>query len=125
MRERKVMSWVRARLRLGSWIALFAVAFQLAVSFGHVHLDAGSANPSVAISAPVDATPATGDPSERADHYCPVCALIHFAGALVLTQPPVLPLPVVFVAWRADVAVKFGFTSPPPSFFPARAPPTA
>jgi hypothetical protein len=33
------MGWFRSRSRLGSYLALFALAFQLAVSFGHVHLD--------------------------------------------------------------------------------------
>ncbi len=33
------MGWFRSRSRLGSYLALFALTFQLAVSFGHVHLD--------------------------------------------------------------------------------------
>jgi len=110
---------------LGSYIALFALAFQLAISFGHVHLDAAAGNSRVAITEADGTAPSSGDPSERADHYCPVCALIHFAGALVLAQPPVMPLPAVFASWRPDAAVKFGYRPPPPEFFPARAPPIA
>ncbi len=113
-------------MRFGSYIALFALAFQLAVSFGHVHLDAIAGKSSLAIAAASGGTaPASGDRSDRADHRCPICALIHFAGALVLSQPPVVPLPVVFARWRADAAVTFGFTISPPAFFPARAPPVA
>ena len=33
------MGWFRSRARLGSYLALLALAFQLALSFGHVHLD--------------------------------------------------------------------------------------
>jgi hypothetical protein len=33
------MNWFRSRSSLSSYLALFAVAFQLALSFGHVHLD--------------------------------------------------------------------------------------
>ena len=33
------MSFFRSRSRWGSYLALFALAFQLAVSFAHVHLD--------------------------------------------------------------------------------------
>jgi hypothetical protein len=120
------MSWFRARLRLSSRIALFALAFQLAVSFGHVHLDAVAGTSSPAIAAALGGTtPASGDTSDRLDHCCPICALIHFAGALVLAQPPVMPLPAVFAQWRPDAAVTFGFTTPPPAFFSARAPPIA
>ena len=121
------MQWLRTRLRLGSCIALFALAFQLVVSFGHVHLDAVAGNSSIKFEAPGGTVPApaSDDTSDRADHYCPICALIHFAGASVLTQPPFMPLPVVFANWRPDTAVKFGFTTPPPAFFPARAPPVA
>jgi Protein of unknown function (DUF2946) len=115
----------RARLRLSSWIALFALAFQLAVSFGHVHLDAFPGNSSIAIAASDARTPASGDTSDPADHYCAICAVIHAAGALVLTQPPAVQLPIVFAQWRPDAAVKFGFITAAPSFFPARAPPLA
>jgi hypothetical protein len=111
---------------LGSYIALFALAFQLAVSFGHVHLDAIADNSSVAIATTSDVTtPASGDSSDVADHCCPICALIHVAGALLLTQPPVTPLPIVFAQWLPNAAVKFVFATAPPSFFSARAPPLA
>ena len=33
------MQWFRSRVKLGSWVALFALALQLALTFGHVHLD--------------------------------------------------------------------------------------
>jgi hypothetical protein len=114
-------------LKLSSCIALLALAFQLVVTFGHVHLDGVAGHSSIKIEASggTGPAPASDDTSDRADHYCPICALVHFAGALVLTQPPFMPLPVVFAQWRPDAAVKFGFTTPPPAFFPARAPPVA
>ncbi len=119
------MSWVRGRLGLSSCIALFAIAFQLAVSFGHVHLDATVGGSSIAVEATEGATPSSGDTSDTADHCCPICTLIHFAGTLVLSQPPVMPLPIMFAQWRPDAAVTFGFTAAPPFFFSARAPPLA
>src|SRR6267378_3103070 len=101
----------RRRLRLSSCIALFALAFQLAVSFGHVHLDDLVGHSSVTIE-PSGATapaPAGDGPSDPADHYCSICALVHLAAALVSSQPPVMPLPIVFAQSRPDAAVKFGF----------------
>ena len=119
------MNWVRTRLRLGSCIALLALAFQFAVSFGHVHLDALVDGSSSMVTAAVGAAPAGDHRSDVADHYCPICALIHLAETMAPAQPPIMPMPVMFVRLRPDATVKFGFTSPPPSFFPARAPPVA
>ena len=31
------MHWVRTKLRFGAWCALFALAVQFTISFGHVH----------------------------------------------------------------------------------------
>jgi hypothetical protein len=112
-------------LRLGSCIALFALAFQLVISFGHVHLDAIVGNSSVAIATSGGTLPAGDGPSDRADHRCPICAVIHLAGALVLSEPPVVPLPIVFAQQHARTAVEFGFEAAPPAFFAARAPPLA
>ena len=33
------MGWVRRYARFGSWLALAALALQLVLSFGHIHLD--------------------------------------------------------------------------------------
>jgi hypothetical protein len=119
------MSWFRTRLRLGSFLALFALAFQLAVSFGHVHLDAITSHSSSVVTASASTPPTGDDPRDVADHYCAICALIHSAGTLVLSQPPVVPLPIAFAQTLPDATVRFGFTAPPPAFFPARAPPAA
>src|SRR5260370_30497294 len=95
------MRWLRARSRLGSYRGLFALAFQLAVSFGHVHLER-IAPPSVGTSALAGAQPSAADlnapsnPAGRedlADDCCPICTLIHLAGALVPAEMPSLPLP--------------------------------
>ena len=121
------MGWVRAYLKLGSYIALFALAFQLVVSFGHVHLDEiGSKSPTT-IEATDNTAPAPAghDEPDGADHYCGICALMFLAGTVSVAEPPSIPLPVVFERWRPDAVVKFGWTASPPAFFPARAPPVA
>ena len=33
------MYWVRSNRRFGSWAALFALAIQLVLSFGHIHIE--------------------------------------------------------------------------------------
>ena len=130
------MHWFRSRSRWGSYLALFALAFQLALTFGHVHLDRFALREntrqinsrSPAADASSDARNAPADPAgrdDRADHRCPICTLIHLAGALVFAEPPSLPLPAVFGRLPTETAVAFDFSEPQRAFFAARAPPTA
>jgi len=125
------MAWFRARARWGAYLALLAVAFQLAISFGHVHLDHIALTPADATaiaSAPSsdDVTPSNrADRKDVADDLCPICALIHLAGALTLAQIPPLPLPNIFGSLRQEAAVAFDLTAAPGARFRARAPPFA
>jgi hypothetical protein len=121
------MCWLRTRLRLGSYIALLALAFQLVVSFGHVHLHGIGAQASTTIEATDSAAPAPADHdgSDGADHYCAICAVMHLAGAVALAEPPSIPLLLALGRWRPDAAAKFGWIASPPTFFSARAPPVA
>ena len=127
------MRWFRSRLRLGSYLALFALAFQLAVSFGHVHLER-IAPPSVGASALANAQPSADDlnapsnPAGReglADDHCPICTLIHLAGTLMPAEMPSLPMPTVFSRLRLEVAAEFDLTASHAALFRARAPPIA
>jgi hypothetical protein len=127
------MSWFRSRSRFGSYLALFALAFQLAGSFGHVHLER-VAPVSAGATVLADAQPSADDlnapsnPAGRedlADDRCPICTLIHLAGALVPAEMPSLPLPAVFGRLRLELAADFDLTASPGAPFRARAPPTA
>jgi hypothetical protein len=125
------MHWFRARSRLGSWLALFALAFQLAVSFGHVHLDAKGAGHAAVLadhsSADADSASLAGNDEAPAlaDDYCAVCALIQLAGTIVVAQVPVLPLPVFFAGTQTGPPAQFELTAHNHAPFSARAPPTA
>jgi Protein of unknown function (DUF2946) len=126
------MHWFRSRSRLGSWLALFALAFQLAVSFGHVHVDAKGLGHSPTLAdvhastGAKSAPPAAGDEAPAlADDYCAVCALIHIAGTVVASQAPELPVPAQFGATRSDPPLEIGLTARSHALFAARAPPTA
>ena len=127
------MRWFRSRSRLGAYLALFALAFQLGVSFGHVHLER-IALPFAPASVLAGAQPATADlnapsnPAGRehlADDCCPICTLIHLAGALVPAEMPSLPLPTVFDRLRLELAAEFDLTASHGALFRARAPPIA
>jgi hypothetical protein len=127
------MSWFRSRSKWGSYLALFALAFQLAISFGHVHLDGGASasarsallavHPSTISNASVD--PAGKEAPALADEYCPICALIQLARALVPAEAPPVLLPTLFGQLRYEAAVAFELTASRPTLFRARAPPAA
>ena len=127
------MRWFRSRSRLGAYLALFALAFQLAVSFGHVHLERiapVSAGASALASAQpsVDDRNAPSNPAGRehlADDLCPICTVIHLAGALVPAEMPSLPLPAVFGRLQLELAAEFDLKASHAALFRARAPPTA
>lgn len=116
---------------MGAYLALFAIAFQLAVSFAHVHLDhvrpaAASALASAAApSEEVNAPSAPADHESLADDGCQICALIHLAGTIVPSETPPLPPPRVFLRLRHETAVAFDLTASHRLLFQARAPPLA
>ncbi|MFL6823886.1 MAG: DUF2946 family protein [Xanthobacteraceae bacterium] len=116
---------------MGSYLALFALAFQLAVSFAHVHVDeiAPLSAPALASAQPPsDEVNAPSSPPGRedvADDCCPICTLIHLAGALVPAETPSVALPNVFGQPRLEFDAEFDLTASQPALFQARAPPIA
>ena len=126
------MQPLRSRSSLGSWLALFALAFQLAASFGHVHGVSGPEHASalLSVSASTGAESSSrGASDETPDHnddYCAVCALIHLGGTMAVAEPPALALPANFGQMRSEaLAVEFVGTPAPHAPFSARAPPIA
>ena len=101
------MKWFRQNVKTGSRLALFALALQFALSFGHFHFDAARAAPDfrtqpdlVQLQVPAtDAAaeaqqqPASHD-NDRASHEaCAICAVLSLAGSTVVSTPPQLVLP--------------------------------
>jgi hypothetical protein len=129
------MRWVRSRLWFGSWSALLALAIQLALSFGHLHVEDTSARSTsipfalrLVIEAPAAtpgalSTPAQQKPTSLADDFCAICAVIRLVG--VPTPAPILPLPLGSRFISVDVDVEFELAASPHLFFRARAPPHA
>ena len=127
------MGWFRWRSRLGAYLALFALAFQLAVSFGHTHLDhiaptSALANTLASEQPPSNDANAPSSPAghdDLADHLCPICTLIHLAGTIMPAETPSLPLPIIFGGLRLEAAVAFDLMASQRALFQARAPPIA
>ena len=84
------MNWVRRHITQGSRLALFALAIQMALAFGHFH-----AVPAAAHGASIERVqlPAPGQHDQHAADQCDICAVTAMAGTLLAATPPVLVLP--------------------------------
>jgi len=129
------MRWWRSRLRLGSWLALLALATQFALSFGHLHVHGGGRSASVplvlqwivqeASASPAAPTDPARDKSGLAGHACATCSVMQLAKSAVPPLAPLLPAPDVLAGNL--FAANFDFTpaASPRLVFQARAPPLA
>jgi hypothetical protein len=91
------MRWFRRNMRIGSWCALFALAIQLVLSFGHLHFASSAAAAALASAAaePLAATPdesPTPSKHSRVADYCTICASLHLVGLLTAEPPSVATL---------------------------------
>jgi len=121
------MGWVRARRKVGSWLALFALALQLAVSFAHIHAqDFATAKPG-AVTVAQSAGPAGApDDDDGPGHVgCAICATIHLARTLLLPTPPAISLPASRTLDRLTYSKHHDAPLALARAFNARAPPQA
>lgn len=128
------MTWFRSRNRSITRLALFALAIQMVVSFGHMDADELGLSPlahrgrsHLALNA-IPTAVASRDRSHvpvAPESYCPICASLALVATAFPSLPPVLPVPPrVDPVWPAQppvhgMAPRFAFS------FQARAPPAA
>jgi hypothetical protein len=111
------MKWFRSNIRRGSRLALFALAIQFLLSFGHFHGSSAQAAPADAKQALHDAaggaamlasnsglladasravplkTSSDHAPDGRLTDDCAICAVLALANAMMVVTPPYLPAP--------------------------------
>ena len=114
----------------GTWVALFALALQMAVSFGHVHLDGiHGAYPQTKITgfkAHAQSLPAQQPGGDDDDGYCAICATIYLTANSFVPQPPALPAQFASHAIEdIDHAPTAIIVASPRQPFQSRAPPRA
>jgi hypothetical protein len=119
------MGWVRTRLRLGGWLALVALALQLALSFGHVHAQDLGPDAAGTFAAEPASPDGDGDRHRPGRDGCAICATIHLAGTLALPAPPFIAPPPRPAVARAITAARHVPTVASAASFEARAPPQA
>lgn len=133
------MKWFRRHLKHGSRLALFALAIQFALSFGHFHALAGPAIATALTQADLDhanslATPETSRQAEKTqqpsspdtDHAadaCAICAIISLANTILFATPPLLQLPQAVELLYLTVDAEFAHLNSLHAAFQSRAPP--
>lgn len=144
------MRWFRSRVRFGSRLALFALAIQFLLSFGHFHGSAQVASvsvdatrsgfhdtigfavahlhalESVAVanaSSPVRLKPSGDGPAGQPTDDCAICAVMALASALVDATPPCLASPQAVAFLYLAAATEFVDPNPVRGAFQPRAPP--
>ena len=121
------MAWFRTNRGIAAWLAFFALACQLSLTFGHVHVSLSLAGQAaVETSGTGDAPPPAQpkDPVGTAGDVCAVCANISLVGALILPILAFLLAPALFThvsGWSVAASVPASYRYQP---FSARGPPT-
>jgi hypothetical protein len=124
------MRWFRSNRGAVAWWALFALACQLVLSFGHIH--AGQFGGRSTVWAAAEIGSADGPPSSPeknsiglAGDFCAICASINLASSLILPILAIILAPRLFteiLPWSLAASEPASFDHRP---FSARGPPHA
>jgi hypothetical protein len=128
------MKWFRSNTKHGSRLALFALAIQFALSFGHFHAGYARAAPAIQSSAAnalsaVDAVKARQPPASDHDSdqqqgdACAICAVLALANAMLFAPPPLLSLPQAIEILYLSTDAEFTHLNSARVGFQPRAPP--
>jgi hypothetical protein len=132
------VNWFRKHLKHGSRLALFALAIQFVLSFGHFHGDIARAAPAIhsgltgadaAIAATLAAPQAAQQPSnhdsDRHTSDCAICAVLSLANNFLFATPPLLELPQAVGLLHLTTGAEFAHLGSLHRAFQSRAPPVS
>jgi hypothetical protein len=124
------MCWIRSNIGGLSRLALFALALQFALTFGHVHLQGSALTLANAAAVADQATAPSGQAQadnhksqKPADFDCPICALIQLASTSAPSVAPPLPVPAMVGGLALETPNYIGVAPAPRFAFLARGPP--
>jgi hypothetical protein len=126
------MGWFRSNRGVVAWLAFFALACQLVLSFGHVHAGQFGGGSTSWASTKTGDGPANSPPSSPpnqpiglAGDFCAICANISLANTLILPILAIVLTPRLFTGilqWSLAASQPASFDHFP---FSARGPPQA
>ena len=139
------MKWFRKNVQGGSRLALFALAIQFALSFGHFHGVAAVAAPAIqtgltdadlafakglaeqdtATEAAQKQQPSTPDTDQQPADACAICAVISLANNFLFATPPLLQLPQAVEFLYLTTDAEFTHLGSVHPAFQSRAPPAS
>ena|ERR1700756_1930443 len=138
------MRWFRSSIKRVSHVALFALAIQFALSFGHFHglpnqaasaTQSGSAKSTFSVTDnlaaqvahnPSASRPVPGhDPGEHPGDFCAICVVMAMANAALFATPPMVLLPQAFDFSHTAITTEFVCVLPVRVAFQPRAPPVS
>ena len=131
------MKWFRRHIKTGSRLALFALALQFVLSFGHFH--AAQAAPAIQTLTDLaqaqslageaahqaEQQPASHDGGQQTDEPCAICAVMAMANQLVFATPALLLLPDVVELLFLVTDAEFAHLGSLWPAFQSRAPPVS
>jgi hypothetical protein len=134
------MNWFRKHVKTGSRLALFALAIQFALSFGHFHgevaraapaIQAGLVDADLAIAATLatQAAPSeaaqqpSGHDTDQRTSDCAICAVLSLANNFLFATPPLLELPQAVELLHLTTGAEFAHLGSLHPAFHSRAPP--
>jgi hypothetical protein len=135
------MKLFRSQIKHGSRLALFALAVQFALSFGHFHaiaapapaMQSGTALSDISNANGLAAPDAAAQPQPSSNHdsdqhpndACAICAVIALANAMLSATPPLLLLPQAVEFFYRVTDAEFVHLNPARVVFQPRAPPVS
>ena len=123
------MNWFRAKVRQVTSFALLALAINLALSFGHIHLEGfrgGETNAGVLLSALSHAKGGQSDQHKgHPDDLCPICMARAALGAGLAAVAPVLSFDLAYVTLEPAFDTDLAIPQRPRANFQSRGPPLA
>jgi hypothetical protein len=138
------MRWLRSNIKHGSRLALFALAVQFVLSFGHFHGAAAQATPTIqsgpalsdlsyansfapgAISESAQPqSPSNPDSDRQPSDACAICAVIALANTVLFATPPLLLLPQAIEFLYLTTDAEFVHLNSARVAFQPRAPPAS
>jgi hypothetical protein len=136
------MNWFRKHVKTGSRLALFALAIQFALSFGHFHgevaraapaIQAGLVDADLAIAATLatQAAPSeaaqqpSGHDTDQRTFDCAICAVLSLANNFLFATPPLLELPQAVELLHLTTGAEFAHLGSLHPAFQSRAPPVS